>query len=468
MQDDGNFCVYRGSGPSDNHGALWCTGTDGAPGDQFFAYMQDDGNFCVYEGSGPSDNHGVLWCSGTDGAPGDQFFAYMQDDGNFCVYKGSDPSEHQGAIWCSGTSNPEPNFSGWMSQYFRELGDRKLSEIVLPGSHNAGMYEIKEISKCLGEGYPCNTKNQDRRIADQLSSGIRYFDVRPVYYDTFTECMRECRMQHKVCRSSCGNSIDPTDTLCEAGCDAEKRECEDNCRNNTNSVSQFNTGHFSDSSIGINGCMGGSLDDVLEDVAEFAEKQPDELVILKLSHYLNWNKSKFEFSSGIKKELTNKVTAALGPHLVKSQKRVNLLNLTLKEILEMGSVIALFDDIKTDWPSGILSLEELPIHDKFSDTNNSKKMMQDQFKKLKEHDDDNKLFLLSWTLTQDNNQAFACFSNPLGSNSKSIEDLAKEANDNLEQVLDKKNTDGKLFNILYTDYCDTVPTKICLKANGLL
>ena len=29
VQGDGNAVVYRGSGPSDNHGAIWASGTNG-------------------------------------------------------------------------------------------------------------------------------------------------------------------------------------------------------------------------------------------------------------------------------------------------------------------------------------------------------------------------------------------------------------------------------------------------------
>jgi hypothetical protein len=34
------------------------------PGEgDYFEIIQDDGNFCVYRGTGPSDNHGGVWCS---------------------------------------------------------------------------------------------------------------------------------------------------------------------------------------------------------------------------------------------------------------------------------------------------------------------------------------------------------------------------------------------------------------------
>jgi hypothetical protein len=65
MQSDGNLVVYKGSGPTDNKGALWSSGTSGKG--ESFAIMQSDGNFVVYKGSGPSDNQGVLWNSETGG-----------------------------------------------------------------------------------------------------------------------------------------------------------------------------------------------------------------------------------------------------------------------------------------------------------------------------------------------------------------------------------------------------------------
>jgi hypothetical protein len=104
MQGDGNFCVYRGTGPEDNHGYLWGTQKT-ARGGQFFAIMQGDGNFCVYKGTGPGDNRGYLW-GAQKTAPGGQFFAIMQSDGNFCVYRGTGPADNRGYLWCTQAIDP--------------------------------------------------------------------------------------------------------------------------------------------------------------------------------------------------------------------------------------------------------------------------------------------------------------------------------------------------------------------------
>jgi hypothetical protein len=104
MQSDGNLVVYKGSGPSDNKGALWSSGTSGKG--ESFAIMQSDGNFVVYKGSGPSDNKGFTWNSKTFGKG--ESFAIMQDDGNFVVYKGSGPSDNKGGLWNSKTGGNTP------------------------------------------------------------------------------------------------------------------------------------------------------------------------------------------------------------------------------------------------------------------------------------------------------------------------------------------------------------------------
>ncbi|MEU0538253.1 hypothetical protein [Nocardia sp. NPDC005978] len=69
LQGDGNFCVYKGTGPGNNLGGVWCSGTSGHS--QVFAVMQGDGNFVIYKGTGPGNNQGYLWGTGArSGASG--------------------------------------------------------------------------------------------------------------------------------------------------------------------------------------------------------------------------------------------------------------------------------------------------------------------------------------------------------------------------------------------------------------
>ena len=94
-----------------NKGSFLATGQYLSVGDylvsdngEFFAVMQSDGNFVLYRGSGPSDNQGYIWSISHTSLPTGQYVAIMQGDGNFVVYQGSDPA-HQGTpIWATNTS----------------------------------------------------------------------------------------------------------------------------------------------------------------------------------------------------------------------------------------------------------------------------------------------------------------------------------------------------------------------------
>lgn len=101
MQGDGNLCVYKGSGPGDTIGYLWCNMVT-APGGAFYATQQGDGNFCVYKGT-PGASKGYHWCDMKTGG-GSQFFTIVQTDGNLCTYRGTGPGDNKGYQWCSGAT----------------------------------------------------------------------------------------------------------------------------------------------------------------------------------------------------------------------------------------------------------------------------------------------------------------------------------------------------------------------------
>jgi hypothetical protein len=108
QQGDGNFCVYHGSGPEDQHGWLWGTQATSAGG-QFHAVVQRDANFCTYPGSDPPAQHRPIWCSMATGPEGD-YFGILQDDGNFCVYKGTGPGDNRGFVWASNATDSISDF----------------------------------------------------------------------------------------------------------------------------------------------------------------------------------------------------------------------------------------------------------------------------------------------------------------------------------------------------------------------
>jgi hypothetical protein len=89
LQDDGNICIYLGSGPSDNQGAIWCSQTNGQQ-------QQPNPNFAAAKGK-----FGECWIpSGSTLSPGDfigstdgSIYLIMQSDGNLVLYTSTTSSK---------------------------------------------------------------------------------------------------------------------------------------------------------------------------------------------------------------------------------------------------------------------------------------------------------------------------------------------------------------------------------------
>ena len=122
------------------------------------------------------------------------------------------------------------NTATWMRDMFDTIKDRTLGEICMPGSHDSAM---SIATSCTDLGAECNTRTQDRNIADQLADGVRYFDIR---------------------------------ALIGRGSDNGK----------------FRTGHFGDTGwpLGYQGCFGEQMSEVLSAVAGFVKSHPSEFIIL--------------------------------------------------------------------------------------------------------------------------------------------------------------------------------------------
>jgi len=98
----GDLAVYRGSGPSNNLGNIYSSGSGSAGSENRPAYLilQPDGRLILNSGViGQPSN--VLWNSLRCARPVGDYYAVMQDDGNFVVYAGSNPAVGNTPIWCS-------------------------------------------------------------------------------------------------------------------------------------------------------------------------------------------------------------------------------------------------------------------------------------------------------------------------------------------------------------------------------
>ncbi|HSG41247.1 MAG TPA: hypothetical protein VLE27_16525 [Thermoanaerobaculia bacterium] len=325
------------------------------------------------------------------------------------------------------------SYANWMEQTLDFA--KTLKDISIPGSHDAGMYI--SINCSVGAG-SCNTRTQNQTMLGQLQAGMRYFDLRPVW-----------------------------------------------------TTGVLYTGHFSSVAVlGTEGCDGGTLVDIFNDVTNFLGQGSKELVILKFSHYYDRDANVFSFNKSQYLTLVKLVTGMLGDWLYVNDTGSRLADIPLSQIIgASGKVLAVFDELPGDLvQSGIYQYSDysppapppgktcgdqlgavsgdLSVYDKFTGTNDLLTMETDQLDKLDcavNHGGD--LFLLSWTLTQSGGDATGCL---LGL-APSIIDLAQQAIDSIESSLaDHTITSANIPNIVYMDVSPTQATDACIAVNQRL
>ncbi len=307
-------------------------------------------------------------------------------------------------------STIDMDFSGLVAtaNWMRKLSDDiKLNQIVMPGSHDAGMSELHHCAPLIGAGG--YTQTQSGSIEQQLMYGSRYFDIR-VDYD------------HK----------------------------------------ELVTYHRGDV-LGIEmGCNGQSLKSILDTTRDFLKTYKTEIAILKFSHIRKTNGHDAADTKCRIDELLNAYSDVI---YVDSNSNVNLSKLDLKSV--RGKMILVFDYSEhISQPNGRFRYKDynkesnsngnIYVYDKYADTSNYEEMKANQIKKWNEFGglDKEYLFLLSWTLTA-----------KLGS--PSIQTLAEEANSKLPAVLhDQIILQGTPRpNIVYIDYVNPDTTSAIIQYN---
>lgn len=326
----------------------------------------------------------------------------------------------------------------WMTGF----ASKSLQQLIFPGAHDAGMYKVQhDCQNMIDSIGPAQTQTQQYDFKGMLERGIRYFDVRPVWWQ-----------------------------------------------------STLYTGHFSDIiGIATAGCCGAKMDDILSDVADFIEtyKDAQEVIILKFSHYYNRDTDSWDDSASIIESVKSSLDKYVKDYLFINTTDDRLAELALDTIAPsrsknpsgttsqnpLSKIIAVFDEMTAtsdDNDKGFYSYQDLStgkaanlvVFDEFSNTNKIDNMISDQVAKF-ENTDNHKcdLFLLSWTLTPDWGDEAASIT--------SVATLAKEADATLMPELlylwqTGKISEGMLPNILYVDYADTFATDVAVTLNTYL
>lgn len=329
----------------------------------------------------------------------------------------------------------------WMTDLYEPiLKNKKLKEIIMPGSHDAGMYQAVDcelvvpkyaVDYIKPDSGPYLTQTQSYNIYDQLMLGSRYFDLRPIAY------------------------TDSSGKL------------------------SYRIGHFSSFGEYHAGCYGGNLNDILDEVIKFANdsNRCHELVMLKFSHYMSDAKGDFSGSWSVqqKSDFSTYLTGKLKGWLITYSGDGKIGQLTYQQLMAQGGnpagakVLLLLEGIGETVRSpsrGIFRYSDYPyddadpdfvsphvdftVYDHYSNTENLNSMIGNQCSKMSNPDNHKgDMFLLSWTLTQQI---------PPGG---SISQLANKANEALpgtleKWVADKVITKDTLPNIIFVDYLTTM------------
>ena len=305
----------------------------------------------------------------------------------------------------------------WMEHLNDVIGDRKLHQIALPGSHDAGMNE-DDRNECHF-GNSCNTVTQLGDIAYQLEHGSRYFDIRPMV--------------------------------------PGKEEDYDGTK--------WCTGHGTVVADDVDGCQGECKESIIDALVDFFEnnKHPKELVILKISHFLKKPGTHFDGTDWSDNQMNNlmiDLASRLDEFTVKCD-NCDITDMTLNELLALGNIILVGKGTDRDTASGRFKWGygdgyDYFNYDEYSNTDIFETMKDDQIQKLLDPDNHRRNdihFLLSWTLTLQKSDAIACL---YDTTAWSILDLAGDAQPRIFEFLYELVEEGKLTktlfpNILYVD-----------------
>ncbi|KAJ7091812.1 PLC-like phosphodiesterase [Mycena epipterygia] len=247
----------------------------------------------------------------------------------------SDPATKRKLIPTREPNNSNSQCPQWMQGALSWLGDRRLFDIALPGSHDAGLSNITG-STAFGNSHNCQT--QWLNIGNQLRAGVRYFDIRPVF-----------------------------------------------------SAGGFKTGHYSDTGepLGWQGANGQSMSDMIDQINDFCRISA-ELIVVRLSHAINTDSKPY-------KDLTQDEWNRLFSELLRIKHRFvapvsgsDLTQVKIKDFIGSGkaAVVLVVDPMNISLGSyasqGFYTSSQLSIYDEYSSTNDLNTMTNDQMNKMRQ------------------------------------------------------------------------------------
>ena len=323
------------------------------------------------------------------------------------------------------TNSVKYQYSGWMHDNLHIIGDKKISEITIVGSHDSGT-EKRNGGTSFSNN--CNTKTQTKNILGQLKYGARYFDIRPVisggefytghYGKVDIDFKKQFEDENKKAQKKIIKEIEKH-TKIDLGflgksnnwLKKERHKLYEKLPNDVKNVFEKPKKYPPKNSW--QGANGESISSIVDQINEFT-KEKKELVILNISHSLNTDVGNSKYRKFNKSEWNRLINelSKINHLYVSNQSDINITSLKLKDLISNRSaVVVVMEDLKEEdigeyLSKGFYSKSSFNVVNKYSNTHHFKRMLSDQREKMKKHEDD--YFLLSWTLTQSKEQTVSC------------------------------------------------------------
>ncbi len=247
------------------------------------------------------------------------------------------------------------NPSRWMEDFlFPAKGNLTLKDIVIPGSHDAGMSALNGTGGAqAGSINPCNTLTQTQNIGSQLNAGIRMFDLR---VGTF-------KKQLYIKHSS-------SDCMADA----------------------------------VGGGYGERFKDILDSVKTFLDRHKKEFIILTFSHFCPTEASA--------SDVADSIVSVLGKDHIYNNKGKSIDQIKLNDLA--GKVLVAFE--KYSYPDKMIDSNSmadagktfLNFRRKYAATNQITNLVAAEeqfFTSMKDGVSKNDLIRLDWQLTQSSQEA---------------------------------------------------------------
>ncbi|MDR6940799.1 phosphatidylinositol-specific phospholipase C domain-containing protein [Mucilaginibacter pocheonensis] len=330
------------------------------------------------------------------------------------------------------------NPANWMEDtLFPAKGNFTLKDIVIPGSHDAGMSALNGTGGTQGSSInPCNTLTQTQNIGKQLNAGIRMFDLRVGLFH---------------------NAIYTKHSSSDCMADA------------------------------VGGGYGERFKDILDSVKTFLDRHKKEFIILTFSHFCPT-----EASAG---HVADTIIRVLGKEHIYNNQSKSIDQIKLNDLA--GKVIVTFEQ----YARADKLIDSNTIADKaktflnfrraYAATNLINKLLAREelfFKSMKNGVNNNDLVRLDWQLTQSGDEAalicndfqnekvspvingMMLLTNVIKKN-QSITDLAISGNKYLPAKVNEWISNGTINkankpNILYIDAAGAWITDYCIELNG--